>query len=45
MLAETYISVYFLVCGGLSNDGVGVAKGAVFQEAGPGAGFKNRRFH
>ena len=29
--SETNISMYFLVCEGLSNDGVGVAKGIVFQ--------------
>ena len=34
---------HFLVCKGLlliSNDGVGVARGTVFQEIRPGAGFK-----
>ena len=35
---------YFLVCRGLSNDGVGVARGTAFQEIRPGAGFKNGNF-
>ena len=35
---------YFLVCEGLSNDGVEVAKGAVFQEIWPGAGFQTGGF-
>ena len=36
--------VYFLVSKGLSNDGVGVARGTVLQETPHGAGFENRRF-
>ena len=31
---------FFLACKGLSIDDVGVAKGIVFQEIRPGAGFK-----
>ena len=38
--SETCISTYFLGFEGLSNIGVGVAKGAVFKEKRPGAGFK-----
>ena len=37
---ETQLFVYFLACKGLSNDDVGVARGTVFQEVRPGAGFK-----
>ena len=32
--------VHFLVCEGLSNDDVRVARGIVFQEIRPGAGFR-----
>ena len=42
--SETYLSMYFLVCEGLSNDGVGVTRGTVFQETRPGAGFKTGEF-
>ena len=41
---ERKVSIYFLVCKGLSNDGVGVARGTVFQEARPGAGFTTGDF-
>ena len=34
----------FLVYGGLSNDDVGVARGTLFQEIRPGAGFKTGDF-
>ena len=34
----------FLVCKGLSIDGVGVSRGAVFQEIRPGAGFETGDF-
>ena len=34
----------FLVCKGPSNDDVGVARGIVFQEIRPGAGFKTSDF-
>ena len=40
-------AVHFLVCKerkGLSNDDVGVARGTVFQEVRPGAGFKTGGF-
>ena len=42
--SETCISTYFLGFEGLSNIGVGVAKGAVFKEKRPGAGFKTGVF-
>ena len=35
---------HVLVCEGLSNDDVGVARGIVFQEIRPGAGFKTGDF-
>ena len=38
------IITYDLVCKGLSNDDVGVARGAVLQELRPGAGFKTGGF-
>ena len=40
------IFMYFVVCKGraLSNDDVVVARGAVFQEVRPGAGFKTGDF-
>ena len=38
------IFIYFLVCKGLSNDDVEVARGTALQEVRPGAGFQNRRF-
>ena len=41
---ETNTFSCFLVCKGLSNDDVEVARGTVFQEIWPGAGFKNQRF-
>ena len=41
---ETHISMDFLVCDGISNDDVGVAKGTVFQALRPGAGFKTGDF-
>ena len=34
------VFVYFLVCKGISNGDVGVARGAIFQEIRPGAGFE-----
>ena len=34
----------FLVCNGLSNNEVGVARGTVYQEIRPGAGFKTGHF-
>ena len=34
----------FLVCKGLSNDDVGRARGTVFQDIQPGAGFKTGDF-
>ena len=37
---EETILTYFLVCKGLSNDDVGVAGVAVFQEIRPGVGFE-----
>ena len=36
--------MHFLVCKGLSNDDVGVARGTVFQEIRPIAGFKTGGF-
>ena len=42
---EMHIFAYFLVLHeGLSNDDVGVARGTVFQEIRPGAGFKTGDF-
>ena len=41
---DTQLFVYFLVCKGLSNDGVGVARGTVFEEIRPGASFKTGDF-
>ena len=38
------VFTYFLVCKGLSNDDVGAARGSVFQEIRPGAGFKTVGF-
>ena len=35
---------HILVCKGLSNDGVGVARGTVFQKIITGAGFKTGDF-
>ena len=37
-------SMYFHVCIGLSNDDFGVARGPVFQEIRPAAGFKTGDF-
>ena len=37
---EQSISIYFLACKGRPKDDVGVARGSVFQELRPGAGFK-----
>ena len=37
-------ATYFLGCKGLLDDGVGVAKGTVFQKIRPGAGFKTGDF-
>ena len=36
--------MYFLVCEGLSTDGVGVAEGTMFLETRPGAGLKTSDF-
>ena len=36
---KNYIFTYFLACEGLSDDDVGVARGTLFQEIRPGAGF------
>ena len=41
---ESKVSMYFLVCEGLSNDDVGVARGTVFQEVWPEAGLKTGDF-
>ena len=41
---EKNILKHFLVCKGLSNDDVGVARGIVFQEIRPGAGCKTGDF-
>ena len=41
---EKSILTYFHVCIGLSSDVVGAAKGTVFQEIRPGAGFKTGDF-
>ena len=41
---EQNIFTYFLVCERLSNDDFGVARGAIFQEIWPGAGFKTGDF-
>ena len=41
---ERYSFTYFLVSERLSNDYIGVAKGTVFQEIWPGAGFKTGDF-
>ena len=38
------ISIYFLVCRGLTTDHVGGAGGTVFQEIRPGAGFETGDF-
>ena len=38
------VPVHLLVCNGLSNNGVGVARDTVFQEVRPGAGFKTSDF-
>ena len=40
MIFEKYIFTCFLLSKGLLNDDVGVARGTVFQEIRPGAGFK-----
>ena len=44
MLCKKYLDLFFLVCKGLSNDDVGVARGTIFQEIRPGAGFKTGDF-
>ena len=43
---EKYILIYFLACTGISNDGVGVARGTVIQEVRirPGAGLQTGDF-
>ena len=41
---EKSILKLFRVCKGLSNDDVGAARGAVFQEIRPGAGFRTGDF-
>ena len=38
------VSTYFLLCKGLSNKDVGVARGTVSQEVRPGAGFRAANF-
>ena len=43
-MKKTSSNVHFRVCKGLSNDDVGVARGTVFQEIRPGAGFKTGNF-
>ena len=45
MLRKIYISIFFLVCEGLSYDNIGVARGTtIFQEIRPGPGFKTGGF-
>ena len=41
---EKKLSIYFLVCKGLTIDDVRVARGTVFQEIRPGAGFETGHF-
>ena len=41
---EAQLFVFFLVCKGLSNYDVGVARVTVFREVRPGAVFLKRRF-
>ena len=41
---EKSICIYYLVCGGLSIDDVGVSRDTVLQEMRPGAGFKTGDF-
>ena len=43
-LNEKTIFPYFLVCEGLSNDDFGLARGSIFKEIWPGAGFKTGEF-
>ena len=42
--AKKQLCIYFLVCKVLSNDGVWVARGNVFQEVRPEAGFETGDF-
>ena len=44
MLRKMCLRFYFLIFKGLSNDDVRVARGTVFQEIRPGAGFKTADF-
>ena len=41
---KNIFSNIFVACKGLSNDGIGAATGAVFQEIWPGVGFKTGDF-
>ena len=41
---EKSILKHFHACKGLSNDDIGAARGTVFQEIRPGAGFKTGHF-
>ena len=41
---ESKVSIYFLVCKGLSVDDVGVSRDTVFQEIRPGACFETAGF-
>ena len=41
---QNKVSTYFLVCRGVSIDGVGVSRDTVFQEIRPGAGFETGDF-
>ena len=44
MLLKNASSMYFMVCEGLTNDDVGVAREAVYHDTRPGAGFKTVDF-
>ena len=41
---ESRVSIYYLVCKGLSINDVGVSRDTVFKEIRPGAGFKTGDF-
>ena len=43
-IIENKVSIYFLVCKGLSIDDVGVSRDNVFQEIRPGGGFETGDF-